>query len=532
VAAQHFLPAVLTISECRVKKFAILERASYHNQMDVPVYGSDLRMGNGTTVKLSVAKPTDSEKYSHRWEAQAGIIVLRESKKLSVANSARETPVSPLTDRLTNLLSDAVHSGNFDGHHPAQLRLLLDTLKHSTNTLSNRLHHMAQKYQVRMLAITRAETRDEELAAALLATENILTDAVRCRFQPSTPSSELPLCVFHLRRNPFLNGIVTFRLLYLVRILVSKFEVQAPDLLYSIHFCNILCSVGGSQQIWKEAEHMIKQFGCRKNFRCSTRPSTWPDILYSLRAAKQHWMNKSFLDPSELMELTYTHLSNGSPEALKKVQKCIIQHLEEAQDTETKDSLSDILTTHSTTPSHSDVPSDEKTGVEVCAHVQILLGTADNNDSTVDTEKEPEQFSDDSIIPAQPETSGKKKTKSHRASHDPSPSTQITTLSNMISREELDWYMPYLGLRSHICPAILQMVKTTLLKHSSKAHLNYAQANTYKYMEHLFEQLARDQVHEDMVYAFLKGKLDPLFAAMTGDAIKEAEELSGVKCEV
>jgi hypothetical protein len=146
VAAQHFLPAVLTISECRVKKFAILERASYHNQMDVSVYGSDLRTGNGTTVKLSVAKPTDSEKYSHRWEAQAGTIVLRESKKLSVANSTRETPVFPLTDRLTNSLGDAVHSGNFDGHHPAQLRLLLDTLKHSTNTLSNRLHHMAQKY--------------------------------------------------------------------------------------------------------------------------------------------------------------------------------------------------------------------------------------------------------------------------------------------------------------------------------------------------------------------------------------------------
>jgi hypothetical protein len=146
VAAQHFLPAILTISECRVKKFAILERASYHNQMDVPVYGSDLHMGNGTTVKLSVAKPTDSEKYSHRWEAQAGTIVLRESKKLSVANSTRETPVFLLTDRLTNSLGDAVHSGNFDGHHPAQLRLLLDTLKHSTNTLSNLLHHMAQKY--------------------------------------------------------------------------------------------------------------------------------------------------------------------------------------------------------------------------------------------------------------------------------------------------------------------------------------------------------------------------------------------------
>jgi hypothetical protein len=160
------------------------------------------------------------------------------------------------------------------------------------------------------------------------------------------------------------------------------------------------------------------------------------------------------------------------------------------------------------------------------------LGTADNNDSTVDTEKDPEQFSDDSTIPVQPETSGKKKTKSHRASHDLSPSTQITTFSNMISREELDWYIPYLGLRSHICPAILPMVKTTLLKHSSKAHLNYAQANTYKYMEHLFEQLARDQVHKDMVYAFLKGKLEPLFAAMTGDGIKEAEELSGVKCEV
>jgi hypothetical protein len=177
-----------------------------------------------------------------------------------------------------------------------------------------------------MLAITRAETRDEGLAAALLATENILTDAVRRRFRPSTPSSELPLCVFHLQRNPFLNRIVTFRLLYLVRILVSKFEVQAPDLLYSIHFYNMLRSFGGSQQIWKEAKHMIKQFGCRKIFRRSTRPFTWPDILYSLRATRQHWMNKSFLYPSELMELTYTHLSNGSPKALK-VQKCIIQHL-------------------------------------------------------------------------------------------------------------------------------------------------------------------------------------------------------------
>jgi hypothetical protein len=244
VAVHHFVPALLTITECRANTTSIPERASFYIRMDIPLYGNGLLMGNGTTVKQAASKPTQ-------------------------VNRARDNPVFRLADRLTSSLGDAVHSGNFSGHHPAQLRLLLNAIRcymAAGDEPRGRLRHTAQTFQDRMLAITRAGMRDEELADALIETEIFLKDAVRHRLRLSTPKPELPLFSFHLHRNPYLNGVLTFQRLYSARTLVAKFEAHSPDWPYNVPLYSMLSMTGGSQQIWEEAEYIINRFGCPKIF--------------------------------------------------------------------------------------------------------------------------------------------------------------------------------------------------------------------------------------------------------------------------